>query len=83
MGTVVGLLVVVGLAAYGAFWLWMLYEIGKRPDFVYQRVGESKAVWFVLVLVLQLFGTLGYFFMAREKLIRAEREALTPGLITE
>jgi hypothetical protein len=68
-------LVVVGLAAYGAFWLWMLYEIGKRPDVVYERAGESKGLWFVLVLVLQLFGTLGYFsWPARNS--SAQRETL-------
>jgi hypothetical protein len=80
VGTVVGVLVTVGIVTYGVFWLWMLYEIGKRPDLVYQRAGESKGLWFVVVLVFQLFGTLGYFFMAREKLMRAEREALTPGV---
>jgi hypothetical protein len=32
-----------------------------------------------VVLVLQLFGTLGYFYIARPKLKRAESKALPAG----
>ena len=67
-------LIIGGFLAYGIFWLWMLKEIASRPDSVYERAGESKGLWFVVVLVLQLFGTLGYLFMVRPKLQRIERE---------
>ncbi|MDQ4146076.1 MAG: PLDc N-terminal domain-containing protein [Actinomycetota bacterium] len=62
------------LAALGVlgFWLAMLFEIATRPDWVYAQAGESKAIWFIVVLVLQFFGTLGYFFMRRDKLRRVE-----------
>lgn len=72
MGTVFGIMIVAAVVAWGVFWLMMLYEIGTRPDSVYENAGESKALWFLVVLVLQFFGTLAYFFMAREKLKRAE-----------
>ena len=65
---------VVGVIAFGIFWLVMLYEIATRPDEAYARAGQSKPLWFIVVLVLQFFGTLGYFFMARDKLQAAERE---------
>lgn len=72
VGTVFVIMIVAAVVAWGAFWLMMLYEIGTRPDSVYESAGESKALWFLVVLVLQFFGTLAYFFMAREKLIVAE-----------
>ena len=68
------LIVVAAVIGFGVFWLWMLYEIATRPDAAYERAGQSKALWFIVVLVLQFFGTLGYFFMARDKLRAAERE---------
>ena len=46
----------------------MLYEIGTSSDEDFQAVGQSRALWFVVVLVLQFFGTLTYFFMVRPKL---------------
>ena len=74
MAELLWVLIFAAFIAYGIFWLLMLREIAVRPDWVYQEVGESKAIWFVVVLVLQLFGTLGYFFMSRPKLQRAEEE---------
>ena len=71
------IVVLIAFLAYGVFWLWMLKEIGGRPDWVYERAGESKGLWFVVVLVLQFFGTLGYFFMVRDKLRTIEREGQT------
>ncbi len=76
MGTVLGIVIAVVVVGYAIFWLWMLYEIGSRPEVAYEDAGESKAVWFLLVLVLQFFGTLAYFFMVRSKLLEAEKKAL-------
>ena len=76
MGSVLAIMIIVGVLAWGAFWLLMLYEIGTRPDSAYENAGESKAIWFLVVLVLQFFGTLAYFFMARDKLKRAESASL-------
>ncbi len=67
------ILFVLPFLAYGVFWVWMLFEIGKRPDWVYERTGQSKALWLIVVLVLQFFGTLGYFFLVRDKLRQTER----------
>jgi Phospholipase_D-nuclease N-terminal len=78
MGTVAAIALVLVIVAYGIFWLFMLYEIGNRPESVYRAVGESKAIWFLAVLVLQFFGTLAYFFMARDKLRSAEKPELPP-----
>lgn len=78
MGEVAVVLAIVAVASYGAFWLMMLFEIGARPDWVYEQAGESKGLWFVVVLVLQFFGTLGYFFFVRDKLRRVEQSQGTP-----
>ena len=74
MGELASVLAVAAFFAWGFFWLWMLFEIGGRPDWVYEQAGESKGLWFVIVLVLQFFGTLGYFFFVRDKLRRVELE---------
>ena len=73
MGTVLVVVVIAAVVAYGVFWILMLREIALRPDHVYLKSGESKGLWFVVVLVLQFFGTLAYFFIVRDKLIKAER----------
>jgi Phospholipase_D-nuclease N-terminal len=63
-----------GLAlAYGIFWVLILREIAARPRDVYKRAGESKVIWFLVVLVLQLFGTLAYFLFVRNELSQAEK----------
>ncbi len=56
------------LIGYGVFWAFMLYEIGTTSEESFRAAGRSKALWFVVVLVLQFFGTLAYFFMVRPKL---------------
>ena len=56
------------LLGYGFFWAFMLYEIGTTSEEEFRAAGQSKALWFVVVLVLQFFGTLTYFFMVRPKL---------------
>ncbi len=62
---ILALLVFLG---YGIFWAFMLYEIGKHSDQDFQAIGQSRALWFVVVLVLQFFGTITYFFWVRPKL---------------
>ena len=69
------MLIIAAFLAYGAFWLWMLVEIAMRPEWVYEQATQSKALWLIVVLVLQFFGTLGYFFMVRDKLRRIEATA--------
>jgi hypothetical protein len=56
----------------------MLYEIGTTSEDEFQAAGQSKALWFVVVLVLQFFGTMTYFFMVRPKL-KANRRAPSLG----
>ena len=73
MGTLAGILLVGALLAYGLFWLAMLREIAIRPDEMYRQVGESKAIWFLVVLVLQFFGTLAYYFLVRPRLAQADK----------
>lgn len=75
------ILIMLGVAAWLGFWLSMLLEIGRRPDSVYRDTGESKALWFLAVLVFQFFGTLVYYFMAREKLVAADRRSMSANTV--
>ena len=58
-------LILVPFVAWGITWLWALGEIGSTPHEVFRAAGESKTVWFLLVLVLQFFGLLAYLISAR------------------
>ena len=68
--------VLVSLAALGwlAMWIWALQDAGGYPEDTWQSAGESKATWFLLILVLQFFGTLFYLFSVRPKLQAAAGE---------
>ena len=52
-------------------WIWTLIDIASYSDETWDRVGESKTVWFLLVTVLQFFGTLAYLLVTRPKLQEA------------
>ena len=67
--------ILLALLAYGIFWIWMLLEIARRPESVYHQAGQSKALWLVVVLVLQFFGTMGYGFLVRGRLRTTEKES--------
>lgn len=69
----VGLVTIACFLVLGGAWLWALVDIATRPQWVYKAAGESKGLWFVVVLVLQFFGTIGYLAMARPELRRVER----------
>lgn len=53
-------------------WLWALYDAGSRDAALWRAAGESKATWFLLILVLQFFGTLAYLLWVRPRLQEAE-----------
>lgn len=52
-------------------WVWALVDAGSRGEEQWQRVGESKTMWMLLIIVLQFFGTIAYLWMIRPKLISA------------
>ena len=62
--------VVLGLAAVGWFvvWIWALQDAGRYTDEEWRSAGENKTIWFLLILVLQFFGTLFYLMSVRPKL---------------
>jgi hypothetical protein len=49
-------------------WLWTLYDAGRYSDAAWHAAGESRAMWLLLILVLQFFGTLFYLLWVRPKL---------------
>ena len=53
-------------------WIWALADIASHDDEAWRTVGESKTVWFLLVTVLQFFGTVAYLVGTRPKLMRAQ-----------
>jgi hypothetical protein len=62
-------LLILPVLGWGVLWIWALVDIGSRDDEDFRAVGESKAIWFVVVLVLQFFGLLGYLLWTRPKLV--------------
>lgn len=56
------------LLSLGALWIWVLWDIASYDDETWRAAGESKTVWFLLVTVLQFFGTLAYLLSTRPKL---------------
>ncbi len=57
--------------AWLVFWLYSLYDLARWSEDAWSAAGESRMVWFVLVLILQFFGVLGYWAMVRPKLVSA------------
>jgi hypothetical protein len=53
---------------WGVVWVWALVEIGSTPPEAFSAAGESKTVWFLLVLVLQFFGLLAYLLSTRRRI---------------
>lgn len=62
------LLFLLPLLGWGVLWVWALADIATRDDDEFRAAGESRAMWFVIVFVLQFFGLLGYLLWARPKL---------------
>ena len=63
--------IVLGLAviAWLVVWIWALQDAGRYTDEEWRAAGESKTTWFLLILVLQFFGTLFYLLSVRPKLL--------------
>jgi hypothetical protein len=49
-------------------WLWAMFDAGRYPDEVWRDTGESKTLWFLLILVVPFLGTLLYLVTVRPKL---------------
>lgn len=54
-----------------AFWLVALVDALRIPDGTWQRAGQSKLVWVLVVVLLHLLGAILYAVMARPALRRA------------
>lgn len=59
---VIGLLVLLGFA----FWIWMLVDCAVNES----DEGNSKVVWILIIVFLQLLGALVYFIFRRPQRIR-------------
>jgi Phospholipase_D-nuclease N-terminal len=51
--------------AFFVFWIWMLVDcISNEPS-----TGNDKIIWVLVILILQWFGALLYFFIRRPQRI--------------
>ena len=62
-GFVFGIVALI-LIPFLAFWIWMLYDCYKRPNF------ERKTVWLLIVFFLTFPGAVLYFLLIKKNLIR-------------
>lgn len=46
-----------------ALWIWALVDVIKRDDFE----GNNKIIWLLVVILLQGFGAIIYYFAGRKK----------------
>lgn len=51
-----------------AWWLWMLIDAIKMPTIQWQGVGQSQAVYIVLMALSGVIGTILYVAIARPRL---------------
>ena len=72
---VLALVALVVLLATIALPVWAIVDIARRPESAFERAGQSKSTWLVLIIVLTLFCsipglvvTLVYLFSIRPKL---------------
>jgi magnesium-transporting ATPase (P-type) len=68
-GIVLGILavfVLIGLVAF-VFWVWGIVDAAKRPEAEWARIGQSKALWLVLMVIVGIPATLVYVFWPRRK----------------
>jgi len=59
-------LVLVGLFIGTIFWIYTIIDVLKNQK-------EDKAVWFIVIFFLFIFGSLLYFFIARSERKKRER----------
>lgn len=59
VGIALVILVPISLAIF-AFWLWMLVDATTRKF-------DNKTIWIILILLLNIFGALLYFFIIKER----------------
>ncbi len=56
------MLLITGLVIFTVvFWLWMLVDCLQRKKF------EDKLVWVLVILFLNVLGSILYYFIAKEK----------------
>ena len=71
------LLVVLG--PFIGVWLWALIDAIGKPRDLWDEAGQSKPLWIILLLLLNVFflSTILYFAMVRPQLVRAGRAGET------
>ena len=67
LGLFVLLILLAALVGF-AFWLWALIDALQRPEAEWQRAGQSKLVWILVMIFLGLLGSFIYLVVARPRL---------------
>ncbi len=64
-----GFLMAIPFILWIGIWIWAFFDALSWPEEVWREAGESKTLWLLLILVLQFFGTLFYWWRIRPKLM--------------
>jgi heme/copper-type cytochrome/quinol oxidase subunit 2 len=73
LSLLVVLIILVGLAGF-AFWLWTLIDALQRPDTEWQRAGQSKLIWVLVLIFVGVIGSIIYLVVARPQLDQARNK---------
>ena len=60
----IGLIVLAGFA----FWVWSLVDGLKRPDAEWERAGQNKLIWILVLIFVGPIGSFIYLAVARPQL---------------
>ncbi|NNL68475.1 MAG: hypothetical protein HKO70_00760, partial [Acidimicrobiia bacterium] len=67
IGLVVLLILIFGVGGF-VLWIWSIIDAVQRPDAQWERAGQTKLVWILILIFLGFLGSLIYLFAARPQL---------------
>lgn len=63
---------IIALAGF-AFWIWSLVDAIQRPDDEWQRAGQNKLIWILVLIFVGFIGSFIYLLIARPALERSKQ----------
>lgn len=58
---------IIALAGF-AFWVWSLVDAIQRPDPEWERAGQNKLIWILVLIFVGFIGSFIYLVVARPQL---------------
>lgn len=70
------LFIIVFVCSMLGLWGWSVADLLRRPEHQWKAIGQDRVLWILAVLILGIWGTIGYLAFVRPKLLRVS--ALPP-----